>query len=208
LLSWVLGAALRAEHLDRVVVTDDAEIATLARRHGAATLDEPRALAGDTIGDLPVLCWALGALGLARGPVAHLRATSPFVRPKEIDEAVRWLVEHPALTSLRSVRPAREHPRKMYREAPTYAGARTLTPYTGRRHAANLPRQTLEPVWTPVGFVDVLRAEVVLGRDGPEGAMIGLWEAPDDGRAVDLDTEEQWIAAEQLAHDHGWTPVS
>ena len=208
LLSWVLAAVRRAETIAwTVTVTDDREIAALTRDSGVEALEEPVDLAGDTIGDLPVLRWALRTLRVSTGPVVHLRATSPFVQPEEIDRAVRYLGEHPSLTSLRSVRPAREHPRKMYREAPPLGGAPTLTPYTGRDHAANSPRQTLEPAWAAVGFVDVLRAEVVLGPDGPEGAVIGRWQAPADGRAVDLDTEAHWQEAERLATANGWRPA-
>lgn len=208
LLEWILRAAQSADTIRRVVVvTDDREIAALTRRLGVRTLPEPEALAGPGVGDLPVLRWALRMLSIETGPVVHLRATSPFVQPEEIDQAVRYLADHPSLTSLRSVRPAREHPRKMYREAPPLGGAPTLTPYTGRAHAANSPRQSLEPVWAAAGFVDVLRAEVVLGPDGPEGTVIGRWVAPPDGRAVDLDTEAHWQEAERLVKAYRWTPA-
>ena len=198
LLSWVLDAAVAAPSVARVIlVTDDAEIAALGRCP-VEVLAEPPALARDDVGDLPVLRWALAALGIRHGPLVHLRATSPLVRPADIDAAVGCLSSHPALTSLRSVRPAAEHPRKMYREAPEIDGIPTLTPYTGPAHAANSPRQTLERVWSAAGYLDVFRAEVVLGPDGPEGAIIGRLAAP--LRAVDIDTAEEWARAEALAH--------
>lgn len=206
LVAWVIRAAGGAECVGQVlVVTDDDDVAEVVERHGALVIAEPPELAADDVGDLPVLCFALGALGMKSGLLVHLRATSPLVRACDIAEVVGLLSDHRELTSVRSVRPAREHPRKMYREAAPLRGVPTLTPYTGAAHAANSPRQGLEPVWAAAGYCDALRAEVVLGPDGPEGLAIGRWEVPAD-RDLDIDTPEDWRVAERLVRRRAWRP--
>lgn len=205
LLEWIVTAALHAS-LDHVVVsTDDPEIASVAGRCGALVVMRPADLAGDDVGDLPVLRHALLALGGRPSVVVHLRATSPFVRAGEIDAVVQTFACVPALTSMRSVLVAPGHPRKMYRDGFVVDRWPTLMPYTGPAHAANSPRQLLEPVWLAAGFIDVFRADRVLFGSDLEGPVIGRWVAP-ESRVVDLDTERDWLDAEAQARVHGWHP--
>jgi len=217
LVKWVLEAARRAKRLEVVYVcTDDAEIALQALKAGAKVIDEPPPLARDLGPDQPVFEYALRKIrpldrwGLDE-IIVHLRATSPFVRPGDIDDIVELLRKN-FLSSVRSVVRATEHPRKMYREAghlsfcryPNVYGAEVLLPYTGEHHAANSPRQSLEPVWRAVGYVDAVRAQIV-AEGSMEGPLVGLWEVPRE-LAVDLDTEDQWKVAEALVKRYGWRP--
>lgn len=216
LITWILTTVCQCRAIRHaVVVSDDPQIRDIASRKRMTVLAEPDELASDTVGDLPVMRWALRRMGVSSGIIAHLRATSPFVRPADIESAIRMLVDHPTLTAVRSVKRAKEHPRKMYREGPAMDGVPTLTPYTGpAHHGGNMPRQILEPVWLAAGYVDVFRAEVILGPDGPEGAMIGLWETPrprlgaeEANHVVDLDTEADWRRAEETVARRQWTPA-
>jgi len=220
LIQWVIAASRRAKMLDAVYVsTEDEEIALLAHRGGVSVIDRPEGLAGDLTADQPVFehalrkirpGWSLDRWGLDE-IIVHLRPTSPFVRPADIDDIVRLLGRN-FLSSVRSVVRATEHPRKMYAEAghfsfnrfPNVYGTDVLVPYTGERHAANAPRQTLEPVWRAGGYVDAVRAQIV-AEGSMEGPLVGSWEVPGP-LAVDLDTEEQWAAAERRVKEYKWAP--
>ena len=153
--------------------------------------------------DLPVFSYVAVKLNLKDDDIlVHLRPTSPFVRPQEIDEVVRQLLGAPSsVESVRSVRPARDHPAKMYRE-----DKGRLWPWDSQEHLPNHPRQLLEPAFIAAGFVDAVRAGRILDGDmqGAHGFILA-WPAPED-RTIDLDTEGDWAAAERLAKRHGWKP--
>lgn len=209
LVQWTLAAAVGARRLDLVAVTtDDPDVAMMAKAcAGVVVIDRPRDLAQDDTPDRPVVAHALNALG---GPwrddhalVMYLRPTAPFRTGLDIDRAAEWIATHGEVTSLRSVVPAPCHPRKAYRELPCTLPYTVLLPYTPH-HAANEPRQGLEPVWQAAGWIDVVRARwVFLGS--MEGPVVAAWRVSPE-RAVDLDTEEQWTRAEALAAERGWRP--
>jgi len=101
LIAWSIGAALASERLSRVIVsTDDEEIATVARTHGAdVPFLRPAALASDTASTLEVLLHALGVLagqGEQFDYLALLQATSPLRQAADIDSAVSLLLKRQA----------------------------------------------------------------------------------------------------------------
>lgn len=213
LVDWAVKSAQRATALDRVVVsTEDrrlGEAACWAWGPGHPDLHvviRPPELAQDDTPDLPVVLHALRTLGLSGEAdlVVLLRPTAPFRRPEEIDEVVGLMAEWREPSSIRSVIPARAHPRKCYREA-GFQGLpyRALLPYTPN-HAANAPRQGLEPVWQPVGFIDAVRTTWAL-QGTMEGPLIAAWPAP-AGRALDIDDDEDLRDADFLARARGWRP--
>ena len=214
LLSWIVAAAKGSAIEEVYVSTDDMKAASSAVAKGCWTQDRilplpfsilyrPPELCQDETPDLPVFLDVIEQVGLKEDAIlVHLRPTNPFVRPHEIDEVVtRLLVASPAVESVRSVRPVREHPAKMYRQ-----DAGRLWPWDPQEHRPNDPRQLLNPAFVAAGFVDAVRVGRVLDGDmqGAHGYIIA-WQAPED-RAVDLDTEADWAAAERLAAEHGWTP--
>lgn len=207
LLAWVLAAA-RAARLDVLLVSSDsaAILDAADAAYGAPMLKvlRPSPLATDTTPDFPVFDHALRAWPFdGSETVLHLRATAPFVRPAEI-HAVAEALEQRGCGSVRSVVPLRHHPRKVYLEGWPYKGHATLRPAT-HWHAANEPSQTLEPAWAAAGFVDAILARVILVERRMEGTIIGRWVAP-AGRAIELDTEDDWAVAEDMIRRHGWRP--
>ncbi|MDN3497221.1 acylneuraminate cytidylyltransferase [Planococcus sp. APC 4015] len=92
LVARAILAAQGCSEIDRVVVsTDDAEIAGVAREWGADVVDRPADLAGDTASSESALLHALEELerrGVDVGIVAFLQATSPFIDPTALAEAV------------------------------------------------------------------------------------------------------------------------
>lgn len=163
--------------------------------------------------DLPVVLDAYRQIDQEPDDVILLlRPTAPFRRPEEIRQVAALLRENLS-DSVRSVVPARDPPQKAYLEVGWARPAETaprpgwplLEPATGPRHRANHPRQWLPRAWRACGFIDAVRADVLVGMDSLEGDVILGWPAPPE-RACDLDTPEQWEAAERLARERVWKP--
>lgn len=96
MIAWSIAAALESGVYDRVIVsTDDAEIAQVARQHGAETpFMRPAELADDHAGTLPVVAHALAQMEASHGPygaVCCLYATAPFVTADGLREGLRLL---------------------------------------------------------------------------------------------------------------------
>jgi len=94
MLAWSIEAALDSRCFERVVVsTDDAQIAELARAHGAETpFVRPAELSDDHTGTAAVIAHAASALGAAdRDLVCCIYATAPFVRPEDLQRGLAAL---------------------------------------------------------------------------------------------------------------------
>jgi len=99
LVARAIDAARATSSIDLVVVsTDDAEIAAVARSHGAYIVDRPAELSDDTASSESALLHALEALrdnGIGPEVLVFMQATSPFIDPDELGEAVeRVLASH------------------------------------------------------------------------------------------------------------------
>lgn len=219
LVGWVAAAAKQAKTLDAIYVSTDAPeraVKAIAPAiqgfDGGAPLSvwsRDAALAQDDTPDLPVfqdvLTW-LGGMG-ADDLIVHLRPTSPFVRPEDIDGVVALATRFDLpMASVRSVVPAPAHPAKMYAERiPLIPEVPCLAPVLGQAaHRANHPRQGLSPTWLAAGYVDAVRVWTVRAG-GMDGWPILAWPVPAE-RAIDLDTEADWLRAERLALERGWRP--
>jgi len=92
LVARAIATARASKKIDLVAVsTDDAEIAAVARAHGALVIDRPSELAGDAVSSESALLHALGELdekGLMPEVVVFMQATSPFIDGEELDDAV------------------------------------------------------------------------------------------------------------------------
>jgi YrbI family 3-deoxy-D-manno-octulosonate 8-phosphate phosphatase len=92
LVGRAVAAARGVPAIDRVVVsTDDDEIAAVAREWGAEIIDRPARLAGDEASSESALLHALDALrarGVETGILAFLQATSPFIDPADLGDAI------------------------------------------------------------------------------------------------------------------------
>lgn len=98
MIAWSIEAALQSGCFDQVIVsTDDAEIAEVARQHGATVpFMRPAELSDDHTGTIPVIRHAVewfNAQGLAVEQVCCLYATAPFVRVEDIQRGLKTLSE-------------------------------------------------------------------------------------------------------------------
>jgi len=89
MIAWSIEAALTSGCFDRIIVsTDDAEIADVARAHGAEVpFIRPPELSDDHTGTIPVVAHAVGWMGQHVGHVelaCCLYATAPFVQAQDL----------------------------------------------------------------------------------------------------------------------------
>ncbi|MFZ5467440.1 MAG: pseudaminic acid cytidylyltransferase [Pseudomonadota bacterium] len=93
MIAWSIEAALQSGCFDHVIVsTDDAEIADVARAHGAAVpFMRPAELSDDHTGTIPVIRHAIEWFqrqGTAPEKVCCIYATAPFVRVEDIRQGL------------------------------------------------------------------------------------------------------------------------
>lgn len=97
LIARAVHSLRRAALVDAVLVsTDDAEIAAVARAAGAEIIDRPDDLAGDTATSESALLHAVDqyeARGTAVSTIVFVQATSPFIDPADVDQAVRMITQ-------------------------------------------------------------------------------------------------------------------
>lgn len=93
LIARAIGSALCTEHIDRVVVsTDDDRIDTAATAEGADVVLRPFELSGDTASSEAAVLHAVEAIDWAVDVLVFLQATSPFIRPSDLDGAIERVV--------------------------------------------------------------------------------------------------------------------
>jgi N-acylneuraminate cytidylyltransferase len=194
LLAWAIEACTRSGAFERIIVsTDNAEIADVARSHGAEVpFVRPSSLADDVAPTVDVIAHAVEWL-LADGhhfdlaccvyPASVLLPDSDLLNARELLEA------HPEVGYAATVVPYPYPVQRALRLSndrvsfvqPRYADSRT---------------QDLEPLWHDAGQFYWGRREAWL-----EGRPIlpnAVGYPVDPNRAVDIDTEDDWIRAEFL----------
>ena len=96
MIAWSIEAALASGCFDRIIVsTEDAEIADVARAHGAEVpFMRPPQLSDDLTGTIPVVTHAVGWMAQEVGPVEFaccLYATAPFVQAQDLRKGFELL---------------------------------------------------------------------------------------------------------------------
>jgi pseudaminic acid cytidylyltransferase len=93
MIAWSIEAARYSDCFDRIIVsTDDAEIADVARAHGAEVpFIRPPELSDDHIGTIPVVAHAIDWMNCNAGPVdlaCCVYATAPFVQAQDLQRGL------------------------------------------------------------------------------------------------------------------------
>lgn len=197
LIGWTIDAARASQRIDRLILSsDDAEIIETAGRLGCeAPFRRADALSGEAAASIDVV---LDALDRTPGyeVVVLLQPTSPLRTAADIDGALDRMAAAGAPSCV-SVREAQSHPWLVFGQD----AAGRLTPFAPPPAGAGHRRQDLPPALVLNGAVyaaDVawLRRERAFIRPGETVA----WEMPAD-RSIDIDTLEDFQAAERLAPD-------
>lgn len=201
LIGYTIKAAQFSNLLtDFIVSTDDEEIAAVAKELGAKVpFIRPEELAGDAVGDRPVLIHALNwyteNTGKQIDAICLLRPTSPFRTSALIDAGIELLqtTNADAVRSMTKVEGV-HHPYWMFKEDNGLA--------TGVVDGISIDKyyqsQLLPPVYRLNGCVDLIRTETLLYLEGPlYGKSMKILETPEK-EALDIDTHEDFEYCEWL----------
>lgn len=183
LLSYSIKTAKASRYQPDVFVsTDDEEIAAIARKLGASTIERDPADAQDATTLDPVIFGALQAAIAKTGRhydvVVTLQPTSPLLRVASLDRAIELL--------------------ETTEELDTVISARDDTHLTWRRdgelfvpnYAARVNRQYLQPVFRETGGFLITRGNCVT-RNNRIGENVELYSLS-GGEEIDIDTYEDW----------------
>jgi N-acylneuraminate cytidylyltransferase len=206
LVAHSIRHSLGARLITRTVCsTDDPEIAAAARQHGAEVpFMRPADLASDTSTDTDysrhAVVWLRDNDGWLADVVVILWPTCPARRSADIDGAVQTLLDQPDADAVVSVVAPAKSPYKMWRRTEAGFLVPLLTSSVFEQFAG--PRQRLPEVLAPNGYVHVVRAETVLRYK----SILGLRTLPYEmarGACIDIDSEEDFAAAETWLQSHG-----
>ena len=205
LIVWSIAAGKQSKLVTRVLVsTDDEEIASVAREHGAEVpFLRPTELAQDKSLDLPVFEHALEWLkeneGYQPDVVVQLRPTSP-IRPCDcVDGAIKILLEHPHADCVRGVVLAGQNPHKMWRISKSNGSMKPLLEVPGIDEPYNAPRQILPPMYWQTGHIDAIRASTIIRKRSLTGNKI--YPLIIDPRyTVDIDNLSDWAKYEAMVY--------
>ena len=128
----------------------------------------------------------------------HLRPTTPFRDPQILKDALEMIQQHPEASSLRSGHEAPESPFKWFLKDDEgfFKGLREdLTP-----QEINLPRQTFSKMYTPNGYVDIVRSSHVLHNTTLHGEKMLVFESP---QCVEIDKQEDFEYLKYQILKHG-----
>ncbi|WP_428031354.1 pseudaminic acid cytidylyltransferase [Ancylobacter sp.] len=195
IIAWSIRAARDSGCFDRILVsTDDAEIAEMARTHGAEVpFLRPPELSDDHTGTIPVIAHAVAWQNAQGTPVSEaccLYATAPFVRASDLRHGLQVLEQSGADYAF---------------SVTTYAAPvqRALRITREGRVAMLQPEhfhtrsQDLEEIWHDAAQFYWGRARAWLAQEtlfGPSSAPIPLPRQ----RVQDIDTPEDWERAEGM----------
>lgn len=180
LIGWVIEACLRANSVDRTIISTDHEgIAEVARNLGAEVpFMRPEELAGDLVTLDPVIYHAVCAVEAESGSTADVvltvQPTCPLLRPDTIDRAVATLTSggYDSVIMLKEIR---------------HLYWRRVNGSFEPLFAVRANRQELEPLYPETGAVFASRRSIMTpeNRLGTNiGHVIGSEE-----EAIDIDTE-------------------
>ncbi len=192
LVGRAIAAARAAALVDRVVVsTDDPELAAVAREWGAEVVDRPAELAGDTASSESALLHALDVLrerGVEARVLVFLQATSPFLDPEDLDDAVGRVLAGPETSVFSAV----ESWGFLWRH-----GDRGMV---GVNHdpAGRPRRQDRAPEYLETGAFYVLDAAGFRAAGHRFFGRTGIAVVP-ERHALEIDTEEQLRLANAVA---------
>lgn len=210
LIAWTIDAALKAQHVDRVIVsTEDPEIAEVARNHGAEVpFMRPIELAQDnTLGmdvQIHALQWLRENENYEPEYSLVLQPTSPLRTSEDIDGIVEMAVNKNALAAIGLIH-VNHHPYLMK----CMDAKGRITPFVfNEMQLAN--RQSLPNVYAPNGALFLAKTALILERQTMETEQTYGYIMPTE-RSVDIDSQWDLDVAEmalqrQPPFSHSPTP--
>lgn len=212
LIAWTIEEAKKVPGISRVIVnTDDNDIANTAAVYGAEVFLRPKSLAEDLTEDLPVFQHHLGVLQNdyeLPDMIVDLRATAPLRRANRIQEGIDLLKNagKTGADSVRAVSKAAKHPYKMWKLLENgFLQPLLSEEQTGLKEPYNAPRQIFPKIWQNNGSMNAFWPETVLEKNSMTGNRI-LGYTMEDWESINIDTEIDFLLAEELMRRHPPTP--
>lgn len=197
MIAYSIEHALKSPSINRVIVSTDSEVyANISKEYGAEVpFLRPDEYATDTALDIDVFKHALSYLkeeeNYVPDIVVQLRPTYPIRDIQDIENMIKYLIEHPDVDSVRCVAPAKEIPYKMW----FMDQDGLLEPIMKDiPECYNMPRQQLPKVYYQNACIDVFRTTVVTEKDSMTGDVIAGYQMNEN---YDIDTEEDFIRASE-----------
>ena len=208
LIAYSIAAGLQAEEVSRVIVsTDDAEIASVAKRFNAdVPFMRPKEFAQDDTPDLPVfqhaLRWLAENENYEPDIVVQLRPTSPLRKLTHINSAVAKLRNTPEADSIRTVCEPFQNPFKMWQIdnkgfMKPLIKQEWFEELKGVDEPYNIPHQQLPKTYWQTGYVDAAWTRTIVEKKSMTGEKILPLEI-EAGDWVDIDSPDDWEHAEAL----------
>jgi len=201
LIAWAATALASAKTPIRCICsTDDQAIADIAIAAGLESpWLRPANLAEDTSLVVDVIEYVLRTLeqegDVPYTHVALVQATSPAVRPDDIDKAVTLAIESAADTVITGFPAGQRHPSTMF-SMDIDGSVKWL--FNDKQRMSR--RQDLQPIFIRTGLVYVIRTELVLKHRSIYGDRILALIVPED-RSLTIDEERDFRLAEYLLRD-------
>jgi N-acylneuraminate cytidylyltransferase len=202
LIAYSIAAGKISEYIDDVIVTTDSEeIAKISKKYGACVpFLRPASISGDHSTDIEFFNHYLEYLKKNRliipDLIIHLRPTTPFREISDVDAAIKYMVDNPEATALRSMVKTNITPFKLFKKNGEFA--EPFLDYKGIKEFYNLPRQTFEDTFDPNGVVDIIRLKVLKKTGMLHGTRIKLWEVD---KVADIDNHADLEYAKELIND-------
>lgn len=193
LLAWNIIAAIETCGGDSVfVTTDDAEIASIARKYGACVIDRPASIAGDTASSEAAIIHALQEVRQRRGSLPErfifLQCTSPLTTAQDI----RSILEKMESTQADSVFSATTSHRFLWR--PGDNGNASGVNHDSR---VRFRRQDRDPEYSENGAIYAMRTEGFLKNKHRFFGKTVVHEMPEE-RSWEVDSPTDFGIAEIL----------
>ena len=203
MIAYAISAARESGFFEHVVVsTNDQEVAQIAREHGAETpFMRAEALADDYTPTVPVVADAImrcESLGWAIGDVCCIYPCVPFIRAADLSEALRLLDTSGADYAF----PIVEFPAAVQRAMRRNPDGRVQPLFPGDELVRT---QDLEPAYHDAGQFYWGKRAAWLSNPCIHSSGAGL--IIPRGKAVDIDTNDDWTLAElmqkSIQNSHG-----
>lgn len=202
LIAYSIVAAKLSLYIKDVVVSTDSErIAAIAKKYSASVpFLRPLELAQDNSTDIEFFKHYLDYLKQESlkipDLIVHLRPTTPLRDVKEIDSAIKYMLENKEATALRSMYKTCLTPYKMFKVKDGYACP--FLAYKDIKEFYNLPRQTFEDAYIPNGYVDIVKPEILASTGLLHGEKMKIWETE---VVPDIDEIKDYNLAAELLTD-------
>jgi N-acylneuraminate cytidylyltransferase len=197
LLAYSIEAGLKARHVEQVIVlTDDEEIAGIARNWGAEVpFLIPARSAGDTTFEAAAeqaLEWLRASENHRPDIVVRLPTTSPLRPPDCVDIAIELLRREASVDAVQAVVPVSQDPHEMWR----LRVDGTMKPLLAENaQRGDGPSHELPPTYWQTGHLNAVRTDVIRAGAAMVGNRIRALVI-DGAYSCDLETEADWQRAE------------